>query len=288
MAPLRPAAQSLAVILILLGVAAVLASSPRHRQFYAKLLGGYPQALPEKVSRSSSPPAPAAEAPAPPPVAKAATPASTTTKPPPGSADRVVVKVVDVRPAKLPSVGVPPGWNLKEFTGRGFVEVVRDDSRLALRLVSDRSSFALYRDVLLDPKQFPILTWQWKVVKLPAGGDVRERESDDQAAQIYLVFPRWPSPRTNSDVVGYIWDTRAPAGSKLTSRQAANVRLLVVQSGPERLGRWVREERNVYQDYVELFGREPPRMGQVALMVDSNDTRSQAEALIDDLVFLRP
>ncbi|MBI4608872.1 MAG: DUF3047 domain-containing protein [Candidatus Rokubacteria bacterium] len=195
---------------------------------------------------------------------------------------------MDTRPAKLPSVGVPPAWNLKEFAGRAVVEVVREDSRLALRLLSDGTSFALYRDVLVDVKQYPILAWQWKVTKLPTGGDVRERATDDQAAQIYLVFPRWPSPRTNSDVIGYIWDSRAPVGSKLTSRQAANVRLVVVQSGPDRLGRWVREERNVHQDYVELFGKEPPRMGQLALMVDSNDTRSRAEAFIDDLVFVRP
>jgi len=286
----RPGVQPLAAILILLvvAVAAVLASSARHREFYSRLLGGQPQAPPESVSRPSGPPAPATEAAVPPPVTTPAPPAGPTPQRSPGSAEQVVVKVVDARPARLPSVGVPPGWNLKEFEGQAVVEVVREDSRVALRLVSDRTSFALYRDILLDPKEFPILTWQWKVTKLPTGGDVRDRASDDQAAQIYLVFPRWPSPRTNSDVVGYIWDTRAPAGLKLTSRQAANVRLMVIQSGSERLGRWVREERNIYEDYVELFRREPPRIGQVAVMVDSNDTRSRAEAFIDDLVFRRP
>lgn len=199
----------------------------------------------------------------------------------------MVVKVVDTPPVKLPSAEVPSGWNLKEFVGPAQVEVVREDSRLALRLVSQGTSFALYRDVALDLKQFPILVWRWKVMKLPAGGDVRERTRDDQAAQVYLIFPRWPSPRNNSDVLGYIWDSQAPAGAKLTSPQAANVKVIVLESGAERLGRWVQEERNVYQDYVELFNREPPRIGQVAVMVDSNDTRSHAEAFIENLAFLR-
>ncbi len=182
----------------------------------------------------------------------------------------------------------PSGWNLKEFVGQAQVEVVREDGRLALHLVSQGTSFALYRDVALNPKQFPILTWRWKVVKLPIGGDIRDRTTDDQAAQVYLIFPRWPFPRINSEVVGYIWDSRAPAGTKLSSPKAANVKVVVLESGAERLGQWVQEERNVYQDYVELFNKEPPRLGLVAVMVDSNDTRSQAEAFIEDLVFLRP
>lgn len=200
--------------------------------------------------------------------------------------DRVAVEVSDIPPIKLPSVELPPEWNLKEFMGRAQVEVVRENSRLAFRLVSHGSSFTLYRGFVLDLRQFPILTWRWKVVTLPTGGDVRQRTTDDQAAQVYLVFPRWPAPRVNSDVVGYIWDSRAPVGAKLTSPQSANVKVVVLQSGAERLGRWVREERNVYADYVELFGREPPRIGQVALMVDSDNTRSQAEVRIEELVFL--
>jgi len=199
----------------------------------------------------------------------------------------VVVKVADTVPLTLPSADLPSGWTLKEFVAPAHVEVVREDSSLAFRLVSQGASFALHRDVVLDPKQFPILTWRWKVIKLPADGDVREPARDDQAAQVYLIFPRWPSPRINSDVVGYIWDSRAPVGVTLTSHQAANVKLMVLQSGGERLGQWLQEERNVYQDYVALFQREPPRIGKVAVMVDSNNTRSQAEAFIEDLTFLR-
>jgi hypothetical protein len=199
----------------------------------------------------------------------------------------VVVKITDEAPDKLPQTSPPPGWDLKEFSGRAQVEVVKDGARLALRLVSKQTSFALYRDVILDPKRFPVLTWSWKALALPAGGDVRERGRDDQAIQVYVIFPRWPSPKVNSDVIGYIWDSRAPAGLKITSPQSRNVRLVVLQSGGENAGRWIREERNVYQDYVELFRREPPKVGKIAVMIDSNDTRSSAESYIHDLAFLR-
>ncbi len=204
-----------------------------------------------------------------------------------GPGDQVVVKILDEIPERLPFSGAPVAWELKEFVGRAQVEVVRDGDRIAFHLLSDRTSYALYRDVTLDVKEFPLLTWWWKATKLPTGGDIRERTTDDQAAQVYVIFPRWPFPRINSDVIGYIWDSRAPVGLRVTSPQSTNVKLIVLQSGPERVGQWVREERNVYQDYVELFGKEPPKVGKVAIMIDSNDTRSQAEAFVDELVFRR-
>ncbi len=292
MARRRSGSRGRRTIVLLLGLAVVglLLASPRHRQMYSRLFPGSPEA-PSPRGLATFPPR-GSSAPVPPVRQERPTALGPQTRVADGPhgelsrGDRVAVEVSDIPPIKLPSIELPPEWNLKEFMGRAQVEVVREDSRLAFRLVSHGSSFTLYRDVVLDLKQFPVLTWRWKVVTLPTGGDVRQRATDDQAAQVYLVFPRWPAPRVNSDVVGYIWDSRAPVGTKLTSPQSANVKVVVLQSGAERLGRWVREERNVYADYIELFGREPPRIGQVALMVDSDNTQSQAEVLIEELVFL--
>jgi hypothetical protein len=116
---------------------------------------------------------------------------------------------------------------------------------------------------------------------------VRHGRRDDQAAQVYVVFPRWPSPRTQSDVIGYVWDTTAPVGTMLTSPKAPNVRIIVVESGPARLGAWQRQRRNVAADYQALFRQLPPRVGAVALMIDTNDTGTAAEATIGDLMFVR-
>jgi hypothetical protein len=205
----------------------------------------------------------------------------------PDPADRLRVAVTDEMPARLPAEGVPRGWQLKEFAGKAAVEVVRSDGRLAVRLRSDRASLALHRDVVVDLKTLPYLTWAWKVIRLPAGGDIREAGRDDQAAQVYVVFPRWPSPRTASDVVGYVWDSRTPVGTHVTNPRMPNVRVIVVESGRGRLDTWQAYQRNVAEDYAALFGRPVPRVGKVALMVDSNDTRAEAEALFGELVFGR-
>jgi Protein of unknown function (DUF3047) len=202
---------------------------------------------------------------------------------------RVRVPIVDPIPARLPAPGVPVGWALTAFTGgEALVEVVRVDGRVALRLRSERNSFALHRDLVVDVRQYPVLTWSWKVTRLPPAGDVRDPGRDDQAAQVYVVFPRWPAPRTSSDVIGYVWDSRAPVGTTLTHPRAKNVRIIVLESGPGRLDTWLRETRDVAADYRALFGHEPPRAGKVALMIDTNDTRSEAEALFGELTFSRP
>ena len=200
---------------------------------------------------------------------------------------RLRVRMADREPTRLPADGPPPGWTVREFAGSGTVELVRADGRLAARLRTERASVAMHRDVVVELRDFPYLSWTWKVTKLPTGGDVREAARDDQAAQVYVIFPRWPSPRTTSDVLGYVWDSRAPVGTRLKHPRAANVRIVVVESGPAELNQWRSYERNVAADYAELFGRQPPRVGKVAVMVDSNDTRGDAEALFGDLIFAR-
>jgi hypothetical protein len=197
------------------------------------------------------------------------------------------VPMSDEPPSRLPAEGVPAGWGLREFAGRADVELVRGERALAVRLRSARTSFALHRDLVVSVDEFPMLAWSWKVARLPAGGDVRDRGRDDQAAQVYVIFPRWPSPRTQSDVIGYVWDTTAPVGTTLSSPKAPNVRIIVVESGPARLGAWQRQRRNVAADYQMLFRRPPPRVGVIAIMIDANDTGSAAEATIGDLMFLR-
>jgi len=200
---------------------------------------------------------------------------------------RVAVPLSDTAPPRLPADGAPRGWTLHEFTGRGVVELLRAEPGLAVRLRTDQGSFALVREVVVDLAVTPVLSWQWKVTRAPSAGDARSEATDDQAVQVYVIFPRWPSPITRSEVIGYVWDTQAPVGTVVTPARAPNVRLVVVQSGARNAGEWQRASRNVREDYQALFRRRPGQVGAVALMSDANDTRSVSEGLVADLAFSR-
>jgi Protein of unknown function (DUF3047) len=265
----------LSVIVVVLAGALAIATVPRLRGFYFGQ-GTVPATttLARSATAAQASPAPSKAVPGSRPLL-------------PDAEGRIRVRVSDRVPPRLPAEGIPAGWTAREFVGHASVELVRDEARLAMRLKSEQSSFALYRDVVVDLTEFPFLTWAWKVVRMPANGDVRARAVDDQAAQVYVIFPRWPAPLQNSDVVGYVWDSRAPVGTQLTSTQAANVKIIVVASGRGQADTWLVQQRDVAKDYAALFGRPAPRVGQVALMIDTNDTKEAAEALIGDLVFAR-
>ena len=267
-------------------VALVVLASPRHRTFY---LGDAAAPGDDRAPGLDLPSLPGAPAVLPVGAAARGPVAAIPTRRQvlAADADGLKIPVSDDPPFRLPADGVPSGWELREFAGRAQVELVRGEGGLALHLRSERASFALYRDVVVSLDEFPMLAWSWKVTRLPAGGDVRAAARDDQAAQVYVVFPRWPSPRTNSDVIGYVWDTTAPVGTRVPSPRAPNVRIIVVASGATGLGAWYHYQRNVAEDYRALFGRRPPRVGAIALMIDTNDTGTVAEATMGRLLFTR-
>jgi hypothetical protein len=60
-----------------------------------------------------------------------------------------------------------------------------------------------------------------------------------------------------------------------------------VRSGRSRLGQWVRERRNVVDDFRRSFGREPPEAVElIALFTDNDQTREPVEAYYGAIVAL--
>ena len=176
--------------------------------------------------------------------------------------------------------GLPPGWELKVKSGKAAYEIRRDEDVTALHLKSADSSFSLQGEVQVDIKQFPVLSWKWKAVKLPPGGDFRKSRTDDQAAQLFLAF-------TKTKSIVYIWDTSAPAGLMESTSPVPfmTVKVVVVRSGPADLGKWITETRNVYEDYRKLYGEEPPVVKGVRLQINSQHTGTSAESWFADVVF---
>jgi hypothetical protein len=135
---------------------------------------------------------------------------------------------------------------------------VVDNGKKVLHMKSDGDSSAIAKEVKVDAKAWAIIQWSWKAVKLPKGGDARKSATDDEAPQVYVVFPRVPSA-VRSRIISYIWDTTAPVGSVFKSEKTGLVTYIVVRSGPADLGKWFTESRNVLEDYKKIYGRLPPR-----------------------------
>jgi hypothetical protein len=54
--------------------------------------------------------------------------------------------------------------------------------------------------------------------------------------------------------------------------------MIVVESGPARLGRWLHYERNVLDDYTKAFGGAAPPISGIAIMTDTDNTGESVTA----------
>ncbi len=178
-------------------------------------------------------------------------------------------------------------WSVKVWEGPSDYALVNDNQKKVLHLRSRESSFSVNKELDLDLTQHPILTWEWKVTELPRGADARVGDRDDQAAGIYAIFPRFPA-FLNSRIIGYVWESSAPTGTILQSRNNGQVHYVVIQRGEKQLGHWLTEKRNVLEDYREIFGEDPPRLGGISLMIDSDHTQTQAESYFGDIELRAP
>ncbi|MFH1758318.1 MAG: DUF3047 domain-containing protein [Pseudomonadota bacterium] len=193
--------------------------------------------------------------------------------------------MVDRFASGLDAKGIPVGWNLEKEPGNNSkITLEQEKERHFLRLLSVGDAFGLKKEMSFDIRKYPYLSWRWRATKLPQGGDIRKRETDDQAGQIYVVFPKFPT-MINSRSVGYIWDNLAPIGLFGTSTAYSKMKYVVLQSGPAKLDQWICETRHVYEDYKKLFEEEPSLVGTVLVYINSQHTKSSATCDYADLFF---
>lgn len=203
---------------------------------------------------------------------------------------------------------LPDGW--KPLTFRNVAaatrySIVPDGGGFVLKAESRAAASGLYRAVDLAPAAYPILVWRWKVENILQKGDERRKEGDDYAARVYVAFRYDPNVATVWErtrygtyrllygeyppkaVINYIWANRLPRDAAIDNAFTDRAKMIAVRSGSQEIGRWLEEERNVYEDYRRLFGQEPPRIAGIALMTDTDNTGESAVAYYDRIA-LRP
>lgn len=191
------------------------------------------------------------------------------------------VSVEDWRGTPVGSTGVPPGWQKYETPGGHPAydfTVVEDAGHRALHMKSAGEHSTIAKEVQADLTAIPILAWQWRVIRLPRGANLRNRATSDVTGHIFAVWPRFPA-FARSRLIGYVWDPTLPVGTVLPSRKTGTVTFIVARRGQPGLGQWIEERRDVAGDYHNVFGEAPPPLPALALSIDTNDTRSPAEAM---------
>ena len=222
-------------------------------------------------------------------------------------ADSSTVLDVGKFSANLSGSVLPEGWKpltFKKIPKLTSYELVKDGGAVVVKATSEASASGLIKEIKIDPKAFPIVRWRWKVENLLKNSDVSRKGGDDYPARLYITFEYDPDKvsfgkklkfKAGQAIFGdipiaalnYIWETKTPAGTIVENAYTNFAQMIVVESGPKKVGMWVEEERNIYEDYKKAFEEEPPMINGVAIMSDTDDTKERATAYYGDIKFVR-
>jgi hypothetical protein len=207
-----------------------------------------------------------------------------------------------------PGGPLPAGWQpltfhkIERHTDYSLVE---DDGRVVLRADSDSAAAGLVHALDIDPAQYPVIEWRWKVGNTLRGGDMTRKAGDDYPARVYISFAFDPERASllerikqqaarliwGEDIpyraVSYIWASNSPAGSIAANPYTDRTMMFALQSGETESRQWVTERRNVFEDYRKAFGEAPTRISGVGIMTDTDNTGETATAWYGDIVFLK-
>lgn len=176
------------------------------------------------------------------------------------------------------------------------------DTTSVVRAVSDGGAAGLGRELHLEPRQYPTLTWRWKVENILETGNARTKDGDDYPARIYVTFDYDPSnfgvldrakyetlqalgyDQIPTRALNYIWASQVKQGTVLPNPFTDWVQMIAVESGSTKVGQWVLERRNIRADYRRAFGEAPPPINGIAIMTDTDNTGESATAYYGDIV----
>lgn len=84
------------------------------------------------------------------------------------------------------------------------------------------------------------------------------------AERMFLDNIRLPPPAAAYATLRYIWENRAPRDTLIPNPPTSRIRMIVAESGREKVGLWQEGTRTVYEDSMRGFGEEAARSSRSA------------------------
>jgi len=202
----------------------------------------------------------------------------------------------------------PDGWDpllFKKITTHTQYTLEDGGGSVVVKATSVGGASGMIRKVAIDPHQWPVISWRWKVGNVYEKGDATTKRGDDYPARIYVAFAFDPGAASFTErltfkaakaihgeyppvaVLNYIWANQMPKGDILPNAYTGRAMMIAVQSGPDNAGTWITETRNILTDYKQAFGTTPPPISGVAIMTDADNTGESATAWYGDIQFLQ-
>ena len=192
-----------------------------------------------------------------------------------------------------------PGWELRRLPGKHWAPFtpVELAGQLGLQ-VQASSSLSLLRKRFEPPLTAPMeVSFSWWADSVIDEADLSDSGASDAPVQLLLAFDGDRSLLSARNammsellllVTGeelpyaslvYVWATDHPVGSIIRDPRSDRIRYLVVEQGSLNLRRWVHHRRDVHADFRLVFGEEPGPLAGLAIMTDTDNTRTQTRGV---------
>ncbi len=189
-------------------------------------------------------------------------------------------------------------WEFMALPGkvRTLFSLEKRGDKPALKAKAQSSASMLRQRLQIAPEKLGSLQFEWQVENLIDGADMALRETEDSPVRLILVFDgdrsrfsaknAMLSELTHSltgeplpyATLMYVWCNACQQESVIVNPRTDRIRKLAVESGPAHLGQWRSYKRNLRADFEKAFGEAPGTLLGLAIMTDTDNTRSAAQA----------
>ncbi|MDZ7691923.1 MAG: DUF3047 domain-containing protein [Balneolaceae bacterium] len=172
-----------------------------------------------------------------------------------------------------------------------------------IKAESKNAASGLVYKVDIDPREYPVIEWRWRIDQVVQEGDVTKKAGDDYAARIYITFDydkanlgftdwvkytflkTFTSYNIPLRAINYIWANQTDKEVMVPNPFTDWVQMVVIRNKEDSRQTWITETRNILEDYREIWGEAPPAISGVAIMTDTDNTRGEAVAWYGDIIF---
>lgn len=176
------------------------------------------------------------------------------------------------------------GWRKKDDdqmrASQKLYFIQKENENAYLSAHATNASVALVKPFSYNIKEYPYLSWRWRVKEFPiASGN---HPSESQAAEVVVIFyQNWLGvPIT----LHYIWDRFASSCTTIHQQGLffdTYAKVIRTESNPS--DEWYTENVNPFEDYRRIFGEDPPeQIIGMYLLTESNDPLLSSKADYDD------
>jgi hypothetical protein len=204
--------------------------------------------------------------------------------------------------------GMPSGWNfyrIAPFKKNTVYRLENYQGKTVLSANSKTSASGLA--VKLRPRQASnlLLQWEWKALNPIVNADNADGYADDAPLRILVAFDGNKSKLPLKEkmtfemanlisgqempyaTLMYIWSGKSPVDTIITNAHTSRIKMIVVDSGWDNLGQWHKHQRDLAADYKRAYGEAPGEVIGIALLTDTDNTKSETRAFYGDIELIR-